>query len=58
MKNVKRIIGGIMIAILIIGLVASRALEHGLQSALIWFGLSIAIIAFVFIAAWLIASDE
>ena len=58
MKNVKRIIGGIMIAILISGLVAAHALEHGLHSALIGFGLSLAFIAFISIAAWLIASDE
>ena len=58
MKNVKRIIGGIMIAILISGLVAAEAHKYGLQSALIAFGLSLAFIAFILIAAWLIASDE
>ena len=58
MKNVKRIIGGIMIAILISGIVAAHALEHGLHSALIGFGVSLVVIAFIFIAAWLITSDE
>ena len=47
-----------MIALLISGIVAAHALEHGLHSALIGFGLSLAFIAFISIAAWLIASDQ
>ena len=58
MKNVKRIIGGIMIAILISGLVAAQAHKYGLQPGLIGFGVSLVVIAFIFIAAWLITSDE
>ena len=37
--------------------VDKQSQEHGLHSALIGFGLSLAFIAFIFIAAWLIASD-
>lgn len=58
MKNLKRIIGGIMIAFFIAGVVAALAYEHGVQSALIAFGVSLVVLAFLSIAAWLISSDE
>ena len=58
MKNVKRIIGGIMIALVIGGAVAAQAHKYGLQSALIAFGISLAVVAFILIAVWLIAPDE
>lgn len=52
MKNLKRIIGGIMIAFFIAGVVAALAYEHGLQSALIAFGVSLVVLAFLSIAAF------
>ena len=58
MKNVKRIIGGIMIALVIGVAVAAQAHKHGLQPALIALGISLAVVAFILIAAWLITSDE
>ena len=47
-----------MIALVIGGALAAEAHKYGLQPALIGFGISLVVIAFIFIAAWLIASDE
>ena len=58
MKNVKTIIGSMMIAVLLGGIMAFHIHKNGLQTTLIAYGIAIVIVAFVFLAAWLIASDQ